>query len=229
MKNKSHKKSREIRQDTLITGVDIGSRDHTAYFTTISGKKVGSLKFENNRCGFEKFWSSIMRSKWNASCRDILLGFESTGTYGEPLVHYLRQKPVNLVQVNPMHTKRTKDICDNTPLKTDEKDSEVIANIIKIGKWLSLVVPEGAKADLRVLTKIREKHVHDLTADYNRLRKQYSCSFPEFSSIIKDLKCKTAQYLIAKYPMPEDYDFMSAEELSRELRQVRQKASRSTA
>lgn len=220
MTNKSSNKSREVRQDTLITGVDIGSREHTSYFTTISSRKLGSLKFANNRRGFDEFWSTMMRTKYNANCRDILLGFESTGTYGEPLVHYLLQKPVRVVQVNPMHTKKVKDICDNTPLKTDEKDAEVIANIIKIGKWLSLVVPTGARADLRVLNKRREKHVHDLTVNYNRLHKEYSRIFPEFSSVIKDLKCKTAQYLIANYPMPESYDYISAETLCKEIRKV---------
>ena len=37
-----------------------------------------------------------------------MVGFESTGPYAEPLVHYLMKKEVKLVQVNPMHTKRVK-------------------------------------------------------------------------------------------------------------------------
>jgi len=34
------------------------------------------------------------------------------------------------------------------------------------------------------------------------------------------INCKTAQYLIAKYPTPEDYDFLRVEELCNELRKV---------
>jgi hypothetical protein len=34
------------------------------------------------------------------------------------MVHYLMKKPVMLVQVNPMHTKRIKEITDNSPLKS---------------------------------------------------------------------------------------------------------------
>ena len=34
-----------------------------------------------------------------------MVGYESTGPYAEPLVHYLRNKPVTIVQVNPMHTR----------------------------------------------------------------------------------------------------------------------------
>jgi len=220
MKSEVHTKSREIMQDTLIVGVDIGSQEHAAYITTISGKKLGSLNFANNRRGFEEFWAAITKAKWNSCCRDILLGFESTGTYGEPLQHYLLEKPVNLVQVNPMHTKKTKDICDNTPLKSDEKDSQVITDIIKLGKWISVVVPKGDKAILRRLSHTRERLVRDRTAHYNRLRQQYGLIFPEFSSIIKDIKCKTAQYLLSKYPTPDDYGFLSAEELSKEVRKI---------
>ena len=54
MLSSNHDRSREIRQDTLIVGVDIGSRSHTASFTTISGKKYDSLSFENNRVGFDE-------------------------------------------------------------------------------------------------------------------------------------------------------------------------------
>lgn len=182
MNFKSYDKSREIRQDTLIVGVDIGSREHTCFITTTTNKNLGSLTFGNNRRGFDEFWDTIRYAKRKASCRDMLLGFESTGCYGEPLQHYLLQKPVKLVQVNPMHTKRAKDICDNSPLKSDDKDSRVIADIIRMGRWISLVVPEGVKADLRVLTKIREKHVRDLTADHNRLCQQHGLIFPSLAA-----------------------------------------------
>lgn len=220
MSKQSHINSREIRNDTLIVGVDIGSKEHTSFFTTISGKKLGSIRFENSRRGFDEFWSSIEKAKFNGCCRDILLGFESTGPYGEPLQHYLLQKPVKLVQVNPMHTKRTKDICDNTPLKSDEKDSKVISDIIRIGRWISQVVPTGARADLRKLTNLRNKHVRDRTAHFNRLRQNHYLLFPEFSGVIKAIKSKTALYLLDKYPTPEDFKSLNAEKLGKELRKV---------
>jgi hypothetical protein len=41
------------------------------------------------------------------------------------MLHYLMKKPVRIVQVNPMHIKRVKEINDNSPLKTDEEDPRV--------------------------------------------------------------------------------------------------------
>lgn len=37
-------------------------------------------------------------------------------------MHYLRERKVELVQVNPMHTKRLKELQGNSPNKTDKKD-----------------------------------------------------------------------------------------------------------
>ena len=59
--------------------------------------------------GFKKLWDRICWMKISHQLEELVVGFEFTGAYGEPLVHYLRQKPVKLVQVNPMHTKRMKD------------------------------------------------------------------------------------------------------------------------
>jgi len=42
-------------------------------------------------------------------CEEILVGYESTGPYAEPLVHYLANKQVKVVQVNPMHHEEMKE------------------------------------------------------------------------------------------------------------------------
>ena len=64
----------------------------------------------------------IVINKNRFACSEVVVGYESTGPYAEPFVHYLRSRPVTIVQVNPMHTKRVKEINNNSPLKTDEKD-----------------------------------------------------------------------------------------------------------
>jgi transposase len=49
----------------------------------------------------------------------------------------LRKRKVRLVQVNPMHTKKLKELQGNSPNKTDKKDPKVIADIIELGHSLS--------------------------------------------------------------------------------------------
>ena len=61
--------------------------------------------------------------------------------------------------MNPMHTKRLKEVNDNSPGKTDNKDPRVIADVIRLGRALTIVIPEGEAAYLRRLNNARERHV----------------------------------------------------------------------
>ena len=87
----------------------------------------------------------------------MIVPYESTGPYEKPFVHYcFVDEPVTIVQVNPMHTKRVKEINDDSPLKTDEKDPGNHADIVRLGHALSVVVPEGDAAYLRRLNNVEK-------------------------------------------------------------------------
>jgi transposase len=151
MKGLKTKRVNTVREGTLIATVDIGLASNTGYCTTVDGRSTKSFRFDNTKEGFEKFWGMAIASKNRFGCDEVVVGYESTGPYAEPLVHYLANKPVKMVQVNPMHTKKMKEVNDNSPLKTDDKDPRVIADIIRLGRALSIVIPEGDAAYLRRL------------------------------------------------------------------------------
>ena len=132
-----------VKEDTLMVTVDIGMAGNTGYCTTPDGRDIKPFKFGNTREGLDKLWSLVVVNKNRFKCNEVIVGYESTGPYAEPLVHSLMNKPVRIVQVNPMHTKRMKEVNDNSPLKTDDKDPRVIADIIRLGRALSVIVPEG--------------------------------------------------------------------------------------
>ena len=152
--------------------------------------------------------------------KNVVIGLESTGSYGEPLIHYLRKKPVWLVQVNPMHVKRLKEINGNSPNKTDDKDPKVIADIIELGHALSVVVPEGIAAELHRLTQAREKAIQRHTSLINQLEGLVFAIFPELLQIIKSLKTKSAQYLLEHYPTPKAIEECGIENLIPILKRV---------
>jgi len=184
----------------------------------LDGRSTKSFRFDNTKEGFEKFWSMVIASKNRFGCDEILVGYESTGPYAEPLVHYLANKQVKMVQVNPMHTKKMKEVNDNSPLKTDDKDPRVIADIIRIGRALSIVVPEGDAASLRRLNNARERHVGEQTALLNQLQQLVFLIFPEFKTVLKDIKGKTAQYILKRYTIPERIATLSEEVLGEQMR-----------
>jgi len=210
-------KVKVVKDGTLIVAVDVGMVMNRGYCTTPDGKSSKPFKFENTREGFDTLWGMIMTSKERFKCSEVIVGYESTGPYGEPMVHYLMEKPVRVVQVNPMHTKRVKEINDNSPLKTDDKDPRVIADIIKLGRALSIVIPEGDEAYLRRLNNSRERHVRERTALFNQLQQLVFLLFPEFKKVIKDIKCKTPLYLLKKYLTPEAISVLDKHVLGEEM------------
>jgi transposase len=120
MKRAGLKKASIVKEGTLIVTVDIGMTSNHGYCTTADGRSSKTFKFENTRDGFDALWTMVLASKAAFGCDEIIVGYESTGPYGEP-IHYLKQKPVKIVQVSPVHTKRMKEINDNSPLKTDAR------------------------------------------------------------------------------------------------------------
>jgi transposase len=212
------KRVKMVKEGTLIVTVDIGMASNTGYCTTVDGRDVKPFQFDNSRQGFEKFWSMIVASQNRFCCREVMVGYESTGPYAEPLVHYLMDKPVTIVQVNPMHTKRIKELNDNSPLKTDDKDPRVIADVLRLGHALSVVVPEGDAAYLRRLNNARERHVGERTALLNQLQQLVFLVFPEFKTVFNDVTVKTARHILTRYTTPEKIGGLNRDELGEEIR-----------
>lgn len=202
MKFNKTEKVKIINEKTLIVALDIGKKVHYGYFRTPKNQDIKPFPFYNTGQSFNKFWKKLCRFKEEHMLDEVVIGFESTGPYAEPISNYLRKKSVKLVQVNPMHTKRIKELTGNSPNKTDKKDPRVIADVISLGHALTVVVPEGAAAQLRRLTHARERAIGRRTAMNNQLQDLVFVIFPELVSIIKP-STKTGMYLIKNYPDSE--------------------------
>jgi len=202
MKSNKAEKIKTINEKTLVVALDIGKKVHYGYFRTPKHQDIKPFPFYNTGHSFNKFWEKLCRFKEKHMLDEVVIGFESTGPYAEPVANYLRKKPVKLVQVNPMHTKRIKELTGNSPNKTDKKDPRVIADVISLGHALTVVIPEGAAAQLRRLTHARERAIGRRTAMNNQLQDLVFVIFPELGDIIKP-STKTGMYLIKNYPDSE--------------------------
>jgi len=217
--SKKVKKIQIINKKVIIATIDIGKNKSTGYwrYNNISTRP---FEFSNNREGLKRFWQEICSAKIINNADEVIVGFEPTGGYERPLVHYLSNKPVNLVQINPVHTKRTKELNDNSPLKTDMKDPKVIADIIQLGHYLSVVIPKGASAQLRNLVNSRERTIKNRTMQINRLHKLVYMIFPEFLEIMKTVSSKSSMHLLQYYPNPDDIVTLGFESLALSLRKT---------
>ena len=214
MVNIISKNGKKFNNKTLVVSVDVGMKSHMGYCRCPDGKELKAFEFFNNKISFNGFYQVIDNYRISNHLDGIVVGMESTGVYGEPLQHFLKDKPVRLVQVNPMHTKRLKELQGNSPNKTDKKDPKVIADIMELGNYLSVVIPEGITAELRSLTHARERIMQHRTRYYNQLHALVFSVYPEFLQIMRGLETKTAHYLLKHLSLPLDITVCGVKKLA---------------
>ena len=210
----------KISNESLMVGVDIAKKTNKGYCRTPDGQEVKPFNFDNNIPGFNNLWKTIQIAMERYKLKGAIVGFESSGSYGEPLQHFLKDKPqVHLVQVNPMHTKRVKELNDNSPNKSDKKDPRVIVDIIQLGHFLSCTLPEGAAAELRNLSHERDFQMNLHTQISNRLHWLVYRVFPEFTQVINDPLCQTGRYLLREYSTTGQIAALGLERLTRIMKE----------
>ena len=214
MMSKLSKSKMILNEKTLLVAIDVGKAKNFVYCCLGDGRELKVRSFSNDGKGLRAMWSRVETLRFQSGMTEIVVGYEPTGSYSDPLVHFLKDKKrVKLVQVNPMHTRRVKELPDNSPDKQDIKDPKVIAAIILLGHGLSVVIPEGVRAELRQVSAARLRAVEHRRALLHQLEALVFRIFPEFEKIMKDLKLKSSQYLLGHYPLPGDILTLGEEEL----------------
>jgi transposase len=204
LKKKLIERGKFVNRGVLVVGIDIGKGKHVAVGTSIEYSFTKPFYIRDQRKSFELFEEKIEDWKKKLKCKEVVIGFESTGHYWKPLGYYLKERNYHLVEVSTSHTKKAKELMDNSPLKCDPKDARVIGDLVRQGKILTPVFPEGEILNLREILHTRENLVKDRTSVLNRLHKIVDVTFPERREIIKDIKGKTSIFLLKKAPFPEN-------------------------
>ncbi len=217
--SRKRNKNKIVNEKTVLVTADIGMNNHFIYIQQLHGADLKVFSIKNSRTGFDFLWTRISAFKEKHNLESIVFGFEPTGPYAEPLAYYLKAKKIKLVQVNPAHTKKYKTIVGNSPDKRDPKDPLIIGDLIKMGRGLSVILPEGPDADLRRLSQARESIVEQRNALYNKIHARLAIAFPEFQRIL-DTKTKSATWILQNYPSPEKVISLGYEKLEENLRKI---------
>ena len=205
---------------TMIVGIDIGKTKNCVRFRDTEGNDSRPYEFSNSRAGFDKFYSLIQWHKVKYDAKRVIVGFESTGSYGIPLTHFLAGHNITTYLVNPVHTKRIKEIRDNSPKKSDQKDPLIIADLIQLGSTLTIIISKGSAADLRNLAHARERATETRKRLHSQMHELVFQIFPEFNRHIKNLLSKTSLYLLEHYTSPTELCRLSVDELGPILRKI---------
>ncbi len=137
MKYTQNERILQITEKTLIVGIDVGSEKHYARAFNFRGVEFGKLlSFENNAQGFVKLMEWAGKIANTSGFTDVTLGMEPTGHYWFNLAENTMKSGARIVLVNPHHVKKSKELDDNNPSKTDRKDPKTIAMLVKDGRYM---------------------------------------------------------------------------------------------
>jgi len=224
MESRTNRRLKEITHTTLIVGVDIAKSVHWARFTDYRGIEIGKgVSFTSDKTGFELIIAQIEKidnSKiLSGPYEEVMIGMEPTGHYWKPFVHYLVKKGYQVECVNPYHTKKAKELDDNSPTASDKKDAVTIARLVKEGRYFNPYLPEEIYAELRVLTNIRVGIQKRNSAAKNNITAVLDEYFPEITTVFKKpLKGKAARHILKTCPLPRQILALGEAEVLKEIK-----------
>jgi len=156
----------DVHQETVVACVLVGSLDKRPQ------KSVES--FSTTTSGLLKL------SDWLSSYQVTDVVMESTGVYWKPVWNVL-EEAFHLVLANAKHVK-------NVPgRKTDVKDAEWLAKLLRSGLIEGNFVPPEDIRDLRDLTRYRKKLIHQRTAEQNRIHKILQDANVKLTSVLSNV------------------------------------------
>jgi len=215
----------QVKESSIVIGIDIASETHYARAFDWRGIELERvIQFENSREGFQKLQEWIEKLKKEHQKDNILLGAEPTGHYWFNLADYAKEKDLPLVLVNPFHVKRSKELDDNHPGKSDRKDPKTIAKLVIQGRHMTPYIPEGIYANLRIAMNNRQRIIKDLNSVKNQIERWLSIYFPEYKAVFASPYGIGSLEILKECPLPQDILELGPEKINQLWRTKKIKA-----
>ena len=122
-----------------------------------------------------------------AGCTHVAM--ESTGVYWKPIYNLLEES-FALLLVNAYHSKAVPG------RKTDVKDCEWIADLLRHGLLRGSFVPDRPQRELRELGRYRTTLVQERSAEVNRLQKTLEGANIKLASVATDIMGKSGRQML---------------------------------
>ena len=168
-------------------GVDVHKREVVAY--VVSTESDGTVRKEVR--AFGTMTPDILTlADWLAAHEVTHVAMESTGVYWKPIYNLLEEQ-FALLLVNARHVKAVPG------RKTDVRDCEWLAQLLRHGLLTGGFVPDRAQRELRELTRSRTSLVRERTAAANRLQKTLAGATIKLASVATDILGKSGREILA--------------------------------
>ena len=166
-------------------GIDVHKDSVTVCVMTTEGRKV-----VKTRERFTTFHDDLVAMReWLLEMGVTHVAMEATGEYWKPVYEVL-EGTVELVVANAQHVK-------NVPgRKTDPKDADWLARLLRHGLLQPSFVPPAPIRDLRDLTRLRRKTIEMSARVQNRVHKVLDATGIKLSSVVTDVFGATGRAIL---------------------------------
>jgi transposase len=185
----------------FIVGIDIAKRSHEAVIIDSAGNiLVKAFKFTNDAKGFEKLMNSVRSLSSDLSLFEF--GMEATGHYWLNL--YCKLIDLNAVVhvINPVQSDALRGLYIRQT-KNDSKDSFIIAEVIRFGRYAETTLADPDLVALRELTRQRFYLIDCISDAKRKVICLIDKIFPEYEQLFTDMFGATSLQLLENFPTPD--------------------------
>lgn len=181
---------------THCCGLDVHKKTVVACIITPEGKEIRTFSTMTD--------DLISMVDWikNKGCTHVAM--ESTGSFWKPIYNLLELEEIQTLVVNAKHMK-------NVPgRKTDVKDAEWIAGLLRYGLLQGSYIPSREQRELRELIRYRRSLIEERAREINRIQKVLEGANIKLSSVASNVLGKSGRAMIeAMIAGEEDPEILS--------------------
>ena len=99
MNSTQNKKIEQVKETTMIVGIDVGNEKHYFRVFNLRGIKLTRkpVAFSNSMEGFSSFYNTIVELMQKSELEEALVGIEPTGHYWFDLGQFMGEKNIKFV------------------------------------------------------------------------------------------------------------------------------------
>jgi len=201
-----------------IVGIDIAKRVHVACVIDRDGEVIiKSIKIPNTVEGFNNFITKLREI--SADFSEFEFGMEATGHYWLNIYTNLVELGCNVHVINPVQSDALRGLYIRKT-KNNAKDSMIIADVIRFGRYRESVMTEPDLLEMRELTRQRFYVVDSISDLKRKALTLIDRVFPEYPTLFSDTFGTTSLELLANCATPEDIVAIDTDKLVEMLHKV---------
>lgn len=154
-------------------GLDVHKDNITACIITPKGKEIETFS--------TKTIYLIELVDWIKEHGCTHVAMESTGVYWKPIVNLLESEDIEFLVVNAQHIKSVPG------RKTDVKDAEWIAKLLRHGLLKASFIPDRNQRELRELVRYRRSIIEERARQLNRIQKVLEGANIKLGSVVSNI------------------------------------------